>query len=323
MRAVASWIRYQVKGMLYVDSWNVGLVNAPIQEFLNPEFRPQVRWLPYRRTKAFIADPFFQIAGAEPEILAEEFDYDINRGYIVRIRPAGDSMKLEKAIDEGLHLSYPYVFEHGGERYCIPECAAARGIILFRYDADQRSWKRLSVLVPDIAALDATVIQHDGRWWMFATDAEGPKDATLYIWQSEGLMGPWIPHPGNPVKTDVRSSRPAGTPFLHQGHLYRPSQNCSVRYGGSIWINRVSLLTPFEYAEEPVIHLQPFGGSRYYQAFHTLASGGDWTVIDGGYDAFHPELTVRILAHKSRKALGLGQSSALNKSSYAGSALKR
>ena len=40
------------------------------------------------------------------------------------------------------------------------------------------------------------------------------------------------------VKTDVRSARPAGTPFVYQGELYRPAQDCSRTYGGSIVIHR-------------------------------------------------------------------------------------
>ncbi len=47
----------------------------------------------------------------------------------------------------------------------------------------------------------------------------------------EGLEGPWEPHRRNPVKCDVRGSRPAGTPFVHGGELYRPAQDGSKRYG--------------------------------------------------------------------------------------------
>src|SRR5213596_456309 len=56
-------------------------------------------------------------------------------------------------------------------------------------------------------------------------------------------LGPWRPHPGNPVKVDVRSSRPAGGPFLFGGNLYRPAQDCSRTYGGGITINRVTHLS--------------------------------------------------------------------------------
>ena len=38
--------------------WNVGLVDAPIERFLDPDFAPSVRWLPRPARGEFVADPF-------------------------------------------------------------------------------------------------------------------------------------------------------------------------------------------------------------------------------------------------------------------------
>ena len=61
----------------------------------------------------------------------------------------------------------------------------------------------------------------------------------LHIWWSDDLFGQWRPHAANPVKIDARSARPAGTPFVHAGTLYRPAQDCSHTYGGAVAICRV------------------------------------------------------------------------------------
>ena len=304
-KCTASWVKQQITGMLYVDSWNVGFVDAPIESFLDPGVKPHIRWLPDRRPKAFLADPFFHFGANGQEILAEEFDHTIKRGYISRVRLNGGTIETERVIDEGLHLSYPYVFEHAGSLYCIPECAAAREVALYRYDPVRRNWTKLSVLVQDFPALDATVIHHEGRWWMFTTSAEGPKDATLYIWYADELTGPWSPHVGNPVKTDVRSSRPAGTPFYHARELYRPAQDCAITYGDSIRINRVLHLSPDHYEEEPVVVIRPPADSPYQQGFHTLSAGDGMTVVDGRQDVLDAQLALRKLLYKLRKATGM------------------
>ncbi|MFX8406684.1 hypothetical protein ABTL65_19795, partial [Acinetobacter baumannii] len=75
--------------------------------------------------------------------------------------------------------------------------------------------------------VDATVFRWGEYWWMTAaTDAAGVGvGSELNAWFASDLLGPWHAHPGNPVKIDVRSARPAGTPFVVDGVLYRPAQD--------------------------------------------------------------------------------------------------
>ncbi len=112
---------------------------------------------------------------------------------------------------------------------------------------------------------------------MSTQHCSGTKDAG--IWYADDLLGPWRPHDGNPVKTDVRSSRSAGTPFAHEGHLYRPTQDCSRTYGARVVLNRVNKLTPEEFVEEAVREISPI--APYSDGVHTLSSCGEMTLIDG------------------------------------------
>src|SRR5437899_1038840 len=113
-------------------------------------------------------------------------------------------------------------------------------------------------IIEHFAAVDSTILQHDGLWWLWCTNAEDEPDSKLLLWYAFDLFGPWRPHPGNPVKVDVRSSRPAGRPFLFEGDLYRPAQDCSRTYGGAITISRVTRLSLTEFCEEPVVHIEPW-----------------------------------------------------------------
>ena len=85
-----------------------------------------------------------------------------------------------------------------------------------RYEVERfpDRWTKAATLVRGRGLVDATVFQYEFRWWLAACElADKGANSELHLWFAESLRGPWEAHPGNPVKTDVRSSRPAGTPF--------------------------------------------------------------------------------------------------------------
>jgi len=142
---------------------------------------------------------------------------------------------------------------------------------------------------------------HDGRWWLFAASMEQGGVSNLHIWYSPDLFGEWTPHPCNPVKTDVRSSRPAGTPFLHEGKLYRPAQNCSVTYGGGVAINHIKRLTKDEFEEEVVTQLHPEKPGLFPLGVHTLSAIGNQTLVDGKTYLFSFDQFLSVLRSKLRR----------------------
>lgn len=280
---------------LYSEEWNIGVANAPIEDFLVPGARPPIRWLPEEKG-GFVADPFW-LKGADGEggltITAERFDRRAGRGHIVALRTPsvtarGTLPAWRTIITAPTHLSYPYILRHDGETYCIPESGAAREVALYKMTEDPYRWERCATLIADFAALDATVFHHDGRWWLFCSEARHVQNNTLSAWHAPDLFGPWEPHTGNPLKVDIRSSRPGGTPFVYGGALYRPAQDCSRTYGGAVAINRVRRLTPTDFAEEPVVTVWPDAAGPYREGLHTLSAYGRCTLVDGKRARFDP-----------------------------------
>jgi hypothetical protein len=100
------------------------------------------------------------------------------------------------------------------------------------------------------------------------------------------------------VKVDVRSARPAGTPFVVDGTLYRPAQDCSRTYGGRVTINRVLILTPLAFREEPFAFVDPDPEGPYPDGLHTLSQVGNVTLIDGKRTLFVPVEFRRVLLKK-------------------------
>ena len=219
----------QISVIYAEEHWHVGMIRQPIHSLLNPGVRHRIEWLPFRRANRYMADPFAIRVGPTTKLLMEEYDYSSRRGIIVEseLTDGGGWSPPRPVLRAERHMAYPYLFEHRGEIWCTPENQDIRGVALYTWDRERRSWSHHDVILHDFPAVDPTIIRHGGHWWLFCTSRDDYPQAKLFLWRAPDLTGPWEPHPGNPVKVDVRSSRPAGTPFEFEGQLYRPAQDCS------------------------------------------------------------------------------------------------
>src|SRR4029434_10255520 len=106
-------------------------------------------------------------------------------------------------------------------------------------------------MLSGIRAVDPTIVEHLGRWYLFTSvsEAGGSTWDELFLFVADTPIGPWAPHPMNPIVSDVRCARPVGALFLRDGVLYRPGQNSEKTYGHSLAVLEVTELTPDRYAE--------------------------------------------------------------------------
>jgi len=288
------------------DQWNVGVVDQPIAAFLRPDNRPLVRWLPSQKRSEMRADPFGVQRNGRLTILCEHLNYRDNRGFIVAIESMSDARYVRVRIGPTppVHMSYPYLVEGDERMLCIPETSEPQEIALYECERFPDRWIKLANFVTGRAVVDASLFHHGKHWWIAGSEV-APKGANceLHLWYSQSVVGPWHPHPGNPVKIDVRSARPAGTPFIEGGVLYRPAQDCSRTYGGRVIINRVFTLTPLEYHEEAVAQVDPDPAGPYPSGLHTLSKVGNITLIDGKRTRFIPAIIRRVLSKKLNEVL--------------------
>jgi len=269
------------KRLFLHDMWNIAIVDQPIEAFLESDFKPETNWIRPLKGERFLADPFGIKVGDVTHVLCEEFDYAKFKGRIVSIEVGGDLFSDPKVVMEfPFHVSYPFLLSKGGSIYCVPESSKAREIAMYRATNFPSAWEKINILVNDFAGLDNTLFQHEGRWWIASTSNDTGSLETLYLWYADDLLGSWRPHVRNPVKVDIRSARPGGTPFTRRGRLYRPAQDSSMTYGGRVVINRVNKLTPSEFEEEEVAAVGPLKPGPYPEGVHTLSSVDDSTLID-------------------------------------------
>jgi hypothetical protein len=233
----------------------------------------------------FWADPCLVDWKDASYLFLEEFRFAEQRGTVScsRLSPDGRWTRPETVLERPYHLSYPFVFFVGEDAFMLPETAANGGIELYRAHSFPGGWALEAVLVPGVHAVDPTLIEHGGRYWLFANvavDGASTNDE-LSLFSSRSLRGPWEPHPRNPIVSDVRRARPAGRPFLDEsGALIRPSQDCSGFYGSAVVFNRIETLSETEYRETAVGRLEPSWRSSNLGT-HTYTRSELWEALDG------------------------------------------
>lgn len=269
------------------DIWRIGIVEAPIGTVATATGLADapIHWLVQEPAFSFLADPFGIWRDGRLHIFAEAFDYRTRHGVIdVLTFDADLTLRTRRTVlREPWHLSYPFVVEADGETWMIPEAHRSGAVTLYRATAFPAGWEPVTRLELDTPAVDATPFRHDGLWWLAysPSGSQDLKQGRLHLAYAEALTGPWRVHPGNPVRIDRGSSRPGGTPFLDDGVLTLPVQDCAATYGGAIRLLQIHDLTPERFAADVGPRLSPPAtGAPYCDGLHTLSACGDVTLID-------------------------------------------
>ena len=271
----------KIRKVAYHDQWGLAVRMHPGSSTPEPAMHRYKFLLPPQ--DRFWADPFPVTYRGRHHVFVEELPYSTNKGHITALEldAPGRVSSTQKVLELEHHLSYPFVFEWEGSHFMVPESGARRRVELYRADDFPGGWRPEQVLLEGLYAVDATLEQVDGTWWMFANvGAEGTWNYDeLHIFHAPSPRGPWSPHRGNPVKSDARCARPAGRLFRWNGHLYRPAQDCSGAYGAAIVINRVLRLTTTEYREVAVSRLEPKWQPNLLGT-HTINAADGFSVVD-------------------------------------------
>ncbi|MGB2716072.1 MAG: hypothetical protein WBC51_17960 [Vicinamibacterales bacterium] len=271
----------KVKDRVFLDQWALAYRMHPGSAGPDPGFNRFKFLMPPR--DRFWADPFPVFANGRHYIFVEELPFRTNVGHIsvLELNERGELQGSTRVLAKAHHLSYPFVFEWQGDHFMIPETGANRTIEVYRARAFPHQWELETVLMEGVYAVDATLADVNGSWWMFvnmAVDGAVNTDE-LHIFQAPSPWGPWRAHRRNPVKSDGRCARPAGRLFEWNGDLYRPSQDCSGRYGSAIVVNKVTQLNECEYRETAVSRIEP-KWAPHLLATHTLNATEGLTVAD-------------------------------------------
>ena len=279
------WKQYQdLSGKSYtpVDNWAIGVIQEPATELINQSTPLAVSWIVPPEGR-YYADPFAIVKDGITYIFFEDYNYRTQLGHIAVIETTDfkEFSEARPVLEQPFNLSYPYVFEHEGCYYCVPEQSQSGEVALYEAESFPGGWAKRATLLDGFPGVDPTLVQYQGLWWMFLGHKDNDYASNLYIFFAEDFWGPWHPHPNNPVRVATGLVRPGGTPFLCGDRLLRPTQDGSMTYGGGIIVNEITVINRDEFEEQVFTKLVPIATSPYREGLHTLTAVGNLTLVDG------------------------------------------
>lgn len=238
-------------------------------------------WLEDDRRRYF-ADPFLFEKDGVLHVFCEEFPYATGKAVISWFpldERGAPAQPPRVVLETPCHLSYPFVFQHGGEIWMAPESSGDRSLALYRADPFPHKWTLDRVLVEELDISDATISEHAGRWWMTAATSEdgGSSWDCLSVFVADSPLGPWRRCGDGPVLIDASAARPAGGLYHRDDGLWRPAQDCTGGYGSGLALCRVDRLDETGVDQSVESRLAPPPGA---QGVHTINAGGGFETID-------------------------------------------
>lgn len=240
-------------------------------------------WLADDRRRYF-ADPFLFEKDGVVHLFCEEFPYETGKAVIswLPLDGRGEPAQPPRVVLEtDCHLSYPFLFQWGGEIWMMPESSGSLSLALYRADPFPDKWALHSVLIDGLDISDATLFETEGRWWMTAAtrEDEGSTWDCLSLFVADTPLGPWRRCGDGPVLIDATAARPAGNVFSRGDGLWRPAQDCSAGYGSGLSLCRIESVGEQGLRQSIEKRLAPVPGTGAF-GVHTLNVGGGFETID-------------------------------------------
>ncbi|KNC76823.1 hypothetical protein SARC_10697 [Sphaeroforma arctica JP610] len=185
-------------------------------------------------------------------------------------------------VNETYHTSYPFVLRHSvdpkvtNSLVMIPETSAINEVRAYVSSTDTPTeWTYFETLISGRAYSDASVLEYNGVWYMWAYVAS---ENDVHLFYSDSLLeGTWTEHPMSPlgaaqVHSDFR--RPAGRPLVLRGDKHAHKQDKVIRYvkegaqrlvgyGAAVWALEVTELNTTHYGERIQRRISPVGGNGW------------------------------------------------------------
>lgn len=305
LRLAETTARYLYQKAFYSPHWRVGWRVVGEQDLWDTRTLEGTQWNTLKDPGyRFYADPFPISYQGKTVLFVEEYDHVKQKGLIsaMEFGDHGPIGPMEPVLEERWHLSYPFLLEQEGTLFMIPETSQRNEVALYRCETFPNSWKREHVLIRDIGASDSTIIHHEELFWIF-TAVEYGTNVALCLFFSRELVGPWAPHPQNPVLIDSAAARSGGSMVRRGNRLWRPVQDCTTRYGAALGMAEVLRLDVRGFEQRVQAVLAPCRSWRG-RRLHTINRAGHFEFIDGSANSLKLLAGIRMSGRSDRVAVG-------------------
>lgn len=263
--------------------WNLGFIEEGLEVTLNNK-RPKIHWVKKRFHDRWFADPFIlSVTDHDIIILAEEYCYSVKRGRIARVvidRHTYKEKCFEIILELPTHLSFPFIIRQNGKIYLVPENSASGCSTVYEYDDCLRKCTPLHCL-SDKPLADATIYESNENAYLSATilPDTNSNSVKIFAFDKKSLKaGDQIAM----VEFPILCGRNAGEVFSVNGQQYRPAQDCTLRYGHGVILQKMSN-TNGVWSFENVNSIYPWS-FKYNLGIHTFNHYDGLIVIDArGY----------------------------------------
>lgn len=265
------------KTPLFAESWNVAWRRCSSGSVIEDKKTPF--FIIRNSCRYWAADPFLFSHDGEYYVFAELYDYIARKGVIGYCKWNGKRFGHWKAvIKEKYHLSYPFIFEHDGGIYIMPESGANQSLQLYRAVSFPDKWEKVRTLRENVVYGDTTPFCYEQHTFGLTYDLEKTHEPKLALLDFENDKNDRIVNVDN---IDLR--RPAGKYFIYNDALVRPAQNCRGDYGKGLLFYRC-YVNNGEYSERLVAEVLPqelsYSRRIYLDGMHTYNADEHFEVID-------------------------------------------
>lgn len=289
----------------FMKQWNIAIGRYNLDDFIkNGLKQTKFLWYPVFKVNELHADPFLlKNPNGQYHILFEKLCKYKGYGeiHIKTLNKDFEILSSKILLEFSNHLSYPSVFVENSKTFIIPESSEDGNLYLYEFDFKNICLKNKTILIENKPLLDTTFLKYAGKYWLFSTQRGPHSNSKLLIHYSDNIDGPFRAHKMNPFKNNSFGCRPAGNFIEFDGSYYRPTQNCSEYYGGSIVINKLILLNEHDFKEEFHFEIKPEHIGKKIKGIHTINFIEDIIVLDGLVKLFTPINQIKVFLNKYYK----------------------
>ncbi len=277
-------LKYFKRHLTVSANWNIGFCECSSTQFIESRGVGKIQWMKHNYRDRFFADPFILKITEDSIILfAEECHFENPHGIICELtveRSTKQLIERKVILELDTHLSYPAIIDFDGKVYVYPENSQSGGLKIYEYNQQKHCLENPRLILNE-PVTDATILNINGIYFMAATKLPNSQEG-VFMYASKSILEQFHSININPFENSSSCSRPAGNWIITSTGIYRPAQDCSLRYGRGISIMRTIFDGTF-ISERNVFSVYP-DSFRYNRGLHTINFKESLCVVDGfGY----------------------------------------
>jgi hypothetical protein len=296
-------ILFNIRDVLFHEKWSIGIAKLSFEQVLNNDEIPKDAVLySYNKRSEYPADPFALPTDNGLKLIFERYSYRNGKAGISVVNfDENHGFSSERVLTKAtIHRSFPFVLQHEGRVFVLPEQIEAGNTQLFEWNIDENTLSVVSTIT-DKALADPVLLFHDNLWWLFGSPAGNEVNNCLQLFFSDSLEGPFVPHPMGNIVFDPRGARMAGHIVKHNGELFRLAQQSDEVYGKRTVIYKILHLNTTSYSEVYQTVIEPMKTNKMKNGIHTVNFYPPFVVFDGKKRVISLRGFKVVLKQRSRK----------------------